>query len=63
MSGIIFSLSSPEDVQRIHDLAEAMIQLNSGLSDELRRILDQKADEFGVHRLDMEDILKGDRYR
>ena len=58
MSGIIFSLSSPEDVQRIHDLAEAMIQLNGGLTENLRRILDKKADEFGVHRLDMEDILK-----
>jgi formylglycine-generating enzyme required for sulfatase activity len=58
MSGIIFSLSSPEDVQRMRDLAEAMIQLNGGLTEDLRQILDQKAEEFGVHRLDMEDILK-----
>jgi formylglycine-generating enzyme required for sulfatase activity len=58
MTGIIFSLSSPEDVQRMHDLAEAMIQLNGGLTENLRRILDKKADEFRVHRLDMEDILK-----
>jgi serine/threonine-protein kinase len=42
----------------MYDLAKTMIQLNGGLSDELRRILDEKADEFGVHRLDMEDILK-----
>jgi formylglycine-generating enzyme required for sulfatase activity len=50
--------SPPDARQRMHDLAETMIQLNGGLSDELRRILDKKADEFGVHRLDMEDILK-----
>jgi formylglycine-generating enzyme required for sulfatase activity len=51
--------SPPEARQRMHDLAEAMIQLNSGLmTEELLRILDKKADEFGVHRLDMEDILK-----
>ncbi len=50
--------SSPEAVQRLRDLAKAMIQLNGGLTENLRRILDQKADEFGVHRLDMEDILK-----
>ncbi len=50
--------SPPEARQRMHDLAEAMIQLNSGLTENLRRILDKKADEFGVHRLDMEDILK-----
>jgi formylglycine-generating enzyme required for sulfatase activity len=58
MSGIIFSLSSSEDVQRMRDLAETMIQLNGGLTENLRRILDKKADEFGVHRLDIEDILK-----
>ena len=51
--------SPPEARQRMHDLAESLIQLNSGLmTEELRRILDQKAEEFGVHRLDMEDILK-----
>ena len=50
--------SPPEAVQRLRDLAEALIQLNGGLTENLRRILDQKADEFGVHRLDMEDILK-----
>ncbi len=58
MSGMEIAYSPPEARQRMHDLAEAMIQLNGGLSDELRRILDKKADEFGVHRLDMEDILK-----
>lgn len=51
--------SPPEAVQRLRDLAEALIQLNSGLmTGELRQVLDQKAEEFGVHRLDVEDILK-----
>jgi len=58
MSGMEIAYSPPEARQRMHDLAETMIQLNGGLSDELRRILDKKADEFGVHRLDIEDILK-----
>ena len=50
--------SSPEAVQRLRDLAESLIQFNGGLTEELRQILDQKADEFGVHRLDMVYILK-----
>ena len=58
MSGMEIAYSPPEARQRMHDLAEAMIQLNGGLTENLRRILDKKADEFGVHRLDMEDILK-----
>ena len=58
MSGMEIAYSPPEARQRMHDLTETMIQLNGGLSDELRRILDKKADEFGVHRLDMEDIFK-----
>lgn len=58
MSGIIFSLSSPEAVQQMRDLADAMIKLNGRLTEDLYRILRQKADEFGVHKLDMEDILK-----
>ncbi len=50
--------SSPEAVQRLRDLAESLIQFNGELTEELRQILDRKADEFGVHRLDIEDILK-----
>ena len=59
MSGMEIVYSPPETVQRLRDLAEALIQLNSGLmTGELRQVLDQKAAEFGVHRLDVEDILK-----
>jgi len=56
MSGMEIVYSSPEAVQRLRDLAEALIQLSGGLT--IRQLLDQKAEEFGVHRLDMEDILK-----
>ncbi len=56
MSGMEIVYSPPEAVQRLRDLAEALIQLSGGLT--IRQLLDQKAEEFGVHRLDMEDILK-----
>ena len=58
MSGMEIVYSSPEAVQRLRDLAESLIQFIGGLTEELRQILDRKADEFGVHRLDIEDILK-----
>ena len=42
----------------MRNIAEAMIQMNGGLIDALRRTLYQKAYEFGINRLALEDILK-----
>ncbi len=58
MADIKKSFSYPEIVRRMRNIAEAMIQMNGGLTDALRRTLYQKADEFGVHIQDMENILK-----
>jgi hypothetical protein len=62
MSGMEIVYSPPEAVHRLRDLAETMIQLNGGLTEDICQLLDKKADEFGVHRLDMEDILKEVHY-
>jgi formylglycine-generating enzyme required for sulfatase activity len=51
-------ISYPEIVLWMRNIAEAMIQMNGGLIDALRRTLYQKAYEFGINRLDLEDILK-----
>ena len=47
-----------EIVRRMQNTAEAMIQMNGGLSDALRKTLYRKADEFGIDRQVMENILK-----
>lgn len=58
MSDIKKTFSYPEIVRRMRNIAEAMIQQNGGLTNALRLTLYQKADEFNINRLDLDDILK-----
>ena len=50
--------SSPEAVQQMRIFAERSLQLYGEITEELHRLLVQKAEEFGVHRTELEDFLK-----
>jgi hypothetical protein len=57
MSDIRLELSSPVAVERFRDIAATAFEIHGQLTDDLRSFLEQKADELGVHRLDVERVL------
>jgi uncharacterized protein YdaU (DUF1376 family) len=57
MSDIRLELSSPVAVERFRDIAATTFEIHGQLTDDLRSFLERKADELGVHRLDVERVL------
>jgi len=50
-------MSYSERLWRLRNVADAMIQMNGGVTVSLRRTILQKADDFGIRRMDVEDML------
>ena len=51
-------MSYSKRLWRLRNVADAMIQMNGGVTVSLRRTIHQKADDFGIRRMDVEDMLK-----
>src|SRR5919198_1074455 len=58
MADLQFVLSPPEAVEQFREIAKILLEQEGELSSDLNQQMEEKAQALGVHRVDMQNILR-----